>query len=116
MYLNQLKSFDKHSATPVPIFSRAHPTATADLSAMVQLRGSPVRHQGPQGGDGLHVPLVVETYGGWHPQSEVAIKTMAMRMAAHTKADENETTRHVFQRLAIILAKENVALLERRSA
>ena len=59
-------------------------------------------------------PLIVETYRGWHPESEATIKKLSLQLASHTGSDATETTRHLFQKLGILLAKGNAALILRR--
>ena len=58
------------------------------------------------------VPLVVETLGGWEEQAERQIKRLGAALARHTGQEEAEKTRHLFQRLAVLLA--NAALLLNR--
>ena len=60
------------------------------------------------------IPLACETWGGWHPEALRVIKKLAMQMARHVGKDENTTTCHVLQRLAILLQRGNVALLTSR--
>ena len=60
-------------------------------------------------------PLIIETYGGWHPESELVIRELARRMAANLKRDEEETIRHVFQRLSMLLVRGNATLFSRRT-
>ena len=60
------------------------------------------------------VPLVVETLGGWEEQGEMQIKRLGAALARHTGQEEGEKTRHLFQRLAVLLAKGNAALFLNR--
>ena len=60
------------------------------------------------------VPLACETWGAWHPEALRAIKKLAKQMACHVGKDEATTTRHVLQRLAVLLQRGNVALLTSR--
>ena len=62
----------------------------------------------------VFVPLVVETLGGWEEQAEVQIKRLEAALARHTGQEEAEKTRHLFQRLAVLLAKGNAALFLNR--
>ena len=60
------------------------------------------------------LPLIVETLGGWHPESEGVISKLALQLASHTGNPQEETTRHLFQRLGIVLARGNAALIHNR--
>ena len=60
------------------------------------------------------VPLVVETLGGWEELAEKQIKRLGAALARHTGQEEAEKTRHLFQRLAVLLAKGNAALFLNR--
>ena len=65
---------------------------------------------------GLHfLPLVVETLGGWHPQAISAFTRLGRQLARQTGREEDQTTRHLFQRLAILLMKGNAALILSRT-
>ena len=59
-------------------------------------------------------PLVVETFGGWHKNSIVILDRIARQLAAHTGVPDEETKRHFYQRLSILLTKGNAALILRR--
>ena len=60
------------------------------------------------------VPLVVETLGGWEEQGEKQIKRIGAALARQTGQDEAVKTRHLFQRLSILLTKGNAALFLNR--
>jgi hypothetical protein len=60
------------------------------------------------------VPLVVETLAGWEELAEKQIKRLGAALARHTGQEEAEKTRHLFQRLAVLLAKGNAALFLNR--
>ena len=60
------------------------------------------------------IPLVVETLGGWGEQADMQIKKLGAALARHIGQDESEKTRHLFQRLAVLLAKGNAALFLNR--
>ena len=57
-------------------------------------------------------PLIVETFGGWHPESETTIRKIGMQLASHTEGDLEETCH---QRLSILLSRANSYLLLSRS-
>ena len=50
------------------------------------------------------VLLVVETLGDWEEQAEVQIKKQGAALSRRTGQEEAEKTRHLFQRLAVLLA------------
>ena len=50
------------------------------------------------------VILVVETLGDWEKQAEVQIKKQGAALSRRTGQEEAEKTRHLFQRLAVLLA------------
>ena len=50
-------------------------------------------------------PLLVETLGGWEEMAERQIKRLGAALARHTGQEEAERTRHLFQRLSVLLAK-----------
>ena len=58
--------------------------------------------------------LVVETLGGWEEQAVLQIKKVGAALARQTGQDEGEKQRHLFQRLAVLLAKDNSALFWNR--
>ena len=62
----------------------------------------------------VFVPLVVETLGGWEEQGEKQIKRIGAALARQTGQDEAVKTRHLFQRLSILLTKGNAALFLNR--
>ena len=60
-------------------------------------------------------PMPVETLGGWHEQSALQVKKIGSALARHTGQEESEAIRHLAQRLSVLLAKGNAALLLNRS-
>ena len=63
----------------------------------------------------VFIPLVVETLGGWEEQAEAQIKRLGAALARQTGQEEAEKIRHVFQSLAVRLAKGNAALFLNRT-
>ena len=61
------------------------------------------------------IPLVVETFGGWHPNSEIVLTKLAKQLAAQTGNQPSEVTSHLYQRLGILLARGNSSLITRRT-
>ena len=62
----------------------------------------------------VFVPLVVETLGGWEEQAVIQVKRIGAALARQTGQDEAEKQRHLFQRLAVLLAKGNSSLFLNR--
>ena len=60
------------------------------------------------------IPLVVETLGGWSQEAISAIKSIGRLQGQRLGIPPPETTRHLFQRLAIALWKGNASLWIRR--
>ena len=60
------------------------------------------------------IPLAVESLGGWHPVAVKEIKRIGSALARHTGQPEGDAIRHLFQRLAVSLAKWNAALFLNR--
>ena len=52
--------------------------------------------------------------GGWHPESASVLSKLSRQLAAQTGVTYEETTRHFFQRLSILLVKGNSSLIIRR--
>ena len=63
----------------------------------------------------VFIPLVVETLGGWEEQADVQIKRLGAALARQTGQEESDKIRHVFQSLAVRLAKGNAALFLNRT-
>ena len=60
------------------------------------------------------IPLPVETLGGWHPKAVEELKRLARAQARGTGREEDDTIRHLFQKLGVLLVKGNAALLLNR--
>ena len=54
--------------------------------------------------------MPVETLGGWHDQSVLQVKKIGSALARHTGQEDSVT----IQRLSVLLAKGNAALLLNR--
>ena len=63
----------------------------------------------------VFIPMPVETLGGWHEQSSLQVTKIGSALARHTGQEESEAIRHLAQRLSVLLAKGNAALLLNRS-
>ena len=62
----------------------------------------------------LFFPLPMETLGGGHSQTVCQVKRIGSALARQTGGDEGECIRHLAQRLAVLLAKDNSALFLNR--
>ena len=60
------------------------------------------------------VPLVVESFGGWHQVATREVDKMARAMARHTGEEERDAVRHVWGRLGVLLQRGNAAILGNR--
>ena len=60
------------------------------------------------------IPLPVETLGGWHEKAVDQIRKLARALARNTGKEEEESTRHLFQRLGVLLVRGNAALILNR--
>ena len=60
------------------------------------------------------LPIVVETLGGWHQGAEQQVKKLAGAKARHSGQEEEESLRHAFTRLSILIMKGNSAILSNR--
>ena len=59
-------------------------------------------------------PLPVETLGGWHPTAVDQIRKLARALARSTGKEEEESTRHLFQKLGVLLVRGNAAMFLNR--
>ena len=60
------------------------------------------------------IPLPVETLGGWHKRAVDQLRKLAKAQARTTGKEEDESIRHLFQRLGVLLVKGNAALILNR--
>ena len=60
------------------------------------------------------IPLPVETLGGWHKKAVEQLRKLARAQARSTGKEEEESIRHLFQRLGVLLVKGNAALILNR--
>ena len=56
-------------------------------------------------------PLAVDTLGGWHPVALAAITRLGRQLARNVGKEDDDCIRHLRQRLAVLLVRDNVALL-----
>ena len=59
-------------------------------------------------------PIVFESLGGVHKVAETEVKRLASAMARRVGQEEEEASRHSFNRLSILLMKSNAAILSNR--
>ena len=62
--------------------------------------------------EGIHfAPLAIETFGGFNSQSILIVNKIGRQLAGHTGKLESEVISHLYQRLSLLLAKGNSALI-----
>ena len=57
------------------------------------------------------LPLPIETFGGYHSLTSLTVSKIARALASHSGRAPAEVSSHLFQRLGILLAKGNSALV-----
>ncbi len=57
------------------------------------------------------LPLVAETFGGWHAGAEREVKKLGAALARHTGQEEGEAISHLWSRMGILLQRGNAAIL-----
>ena len=60
------------------------------------------------------LPLVAESFGGWHSGAVREVKKLGAALARHTGQEEAEATSHLLGRLGILLQRGNAAILGNR--
>ena len=60
------------------------------------------------------IPIVFESLGGVHTVAEREVRKLASAMASRAGQEEEEASRHSFNRLSILLMKSNSAILSNR--
>ena len=63
----------------------------------------------------MFVPMPMETLGGWHDATVLQVKKIASAQARQTGGEQSDVTRHLYQRMAVLLAMGNAAMLLSRS-
>ena len=63
----------------------------------------------------VFVPMPMETLGGWHEATTLQVKKIASAHARQTGMEQSEATRHLYQRMAVLFAMGNAAMLLNRS-
>ena len=59
----------------------------------------------------VFVPLAVDTFGGWHCSALPILAKLGRQVASNTGREGQEVVRHLRQRLAVLLVRDNVAML-----
>ena len=62
----------------------------------------------------MFAPMPWETLGGWHEDTVDQVKKLASAQARQTGEEQSEATRHLYQKLSVLLARGNAALLLNR--
>ena len=57
------------------------------------------------------LPLAVDTLGGWHPAALDTINRLGRQLARNVGREDQEVVRHLRQRLAVLMVRDNVAML-----
>ena len=63
----------------------------------------------------VFIPIILDTFGGWHKESLDALKKLGRQVARQTGKEEEETVRQLRQRVAILLVRDNVTMFDSRS-
>ena len=58
--------------------------------------------------------MPIESLGGWHPEAAQQVKKIGAAKARQTGEEEDVAIAHLFQKLAVLLARGNAALLLNR--
>ena len=60
------------------------------------------------------IPMVAESFGGWHTSAEREVKKLGAALARHTGQEEGEAISHLWGRLGVLLQRGNAAILGNR--
>ena len=60
------------------------------------------------------IPMVAESFGGWHSAAEQEVKKLGTALARHTGQEEGEAVTHLWGRLGVLLQRGNAAILANR--
>ena len=60
------------------------------------------------------MPLPMDTLGAWSDTMVAEVKRMASSLARQTGGEESEVIKHLIQRVAIMLARDNAAMILNR--
>ena len=59
--------------------------------------------------------MAVDTFGGWHPEALKILSKLGRQLARVSGREEDETVRHLRQRLSVVLVRDNMAMLLTRA-
>ena len=62
----------------------------------------------------IFLPMVTESFGGWHEVATREVVKLGRALARHTGEEEGEAVRHLWGRLGILLQRGNAAILGNR--
>ena len=118
----------------IPLWTGGRDTAL-DMTVINPLQTQQVRHAADKAGAALEaaftrkmnqageacrreglvfIPMPWETLGGWHEETVNQVKKLASAQARQTGEDQGVVTRHLYQRLSVLLTRGNAALLLNR--
>ena len=60
------------------------------------------------------IPMVAESFGGWHSSAELEVKKLGTALARHMGQEEGEAVSHFWDRLGFLLQRGNAAILANR--
>ena len=63
----------------------------------------------------VFIPLVVETLGGWDSDAIFHLRAISKQSGARTPLHAESASRHLFQRLSILLQRANAGLIAARA-
>ena len=52
--------------------------------------------------------MAVDTFGGWHSRALQMLSSLGRQLGIVTGREEEETVRHLLQRLAVVLVRDNM--------
>ena len=61
------------------------------------------------------LPIVAETFGGWHPDAKKEVKKLGAALARHTGQEEGEAVSHLWSRSSILLQRGTAVILGNRN-
>ena len=61
------------------------------------------------------LPLAMDTFGGYHKEGLQTLTKLGRQLARAVGREESEVVRHLRQRVAVLLVRDNVAMLCSRS-
>ena len=60
-------------------------------------------------------PLPMDTFGAWSDTMVAEVRRMGSSLARQTGGEESDVIRHLIQRVAVVLAKVNTAMILNRT-